>query len=75
MGVVHQPIQDGVGQSVVADGGIPLVGGQLANDHGRLSAVPVIHDLHQVFSVRRAQGFQPPVVQDQQVYFAQLVHA
>ncbi len=73
MGVMHQPIQNGIGQGVVTDGGVPLIGGQLADDHGRLGAVPVIHDLHQVVSVRRAQGFQPPVVQDQQVYFAQLV--
>ena len=73
MGVVHQPIQDGVGQCVVTDGGIPLIDGQLADDHRRVSAVPVIHDLHQVVSVRRVQGFQSPVVQDQKVYFGQLV--
>lgn len=75
MGVVHQPIQDGVGQGVVTDGGVPLIGRQLADDHGRVSAVPVIHDLHQVVAVRRAQGFQAPVVQDQQVYFGQLAQS
>ncbi len=51
MGVVHQPIQDGIGQGVVTDGGVPLIDGQLADDHGRLSAVSIIHDLHQVVSV------------------------
>jgi len=75
MGVVHQPIQNGIGQGVVTDGGVPLIGGQLADDHGRLGAVPVIHDFHQIISVRRAQRFQPPVIQDQQVYFAQLVQS
>jgi hypothetical protein len=73
MGVVHQPIQDGVGQGVVTDGGIPLIDGQLADDHRRVIAVPVIHDHHQVVSVDRVQGFQSPVVKDQQVSFGQLV--
>ena len=63
MGVVHQPIQDGVGQGVVTDGGVPLIDGKLADDHRRVSAVPVIHDLHQVVSVCRTQGFQAPVIQ------------
>ena len=63
MGVVHEPVQDGVSQSVVADGGVPLIGGQLADDHGRVSAVAVIHDFHQVVPVCRFQGFQPPVIQ------------
>lgn len=63
MGVVHEPVQDGIRQGVVTDGGIPLIGGQLADDHGRVSAVPVIHDLHQVIPVCRFQGFQAPVVQ------------
>ena len=34
MGVVHEPVQDGVSQSVIADGGIPLIRRQLADDHG-----------------------------------------
>jgi hypothetical protein len=51
VGVVHEPIQDGVSQGVVIDGSAPLIGGQLADDHGRVSAVSVIHDLHQVIPV------------------------
>jgi len=34
VGVVHQTIQDSIGQGVVADAGIPLVGRQLT-DHQR----------------------------------------
>ena len=73
MGVAHQPAQDGVGQGVVTDGGIPLIDGQLTDDRRRVSAVPVIQDLHQVVSVRWFQGFQSPIVKDQQVSFGQLV--
>jgi hypothetical protein len=35
----------------------------LAYDHGRVRAVSVIHDLHQVVPVCRFQGFEPPVIQ------------
>ena len=73
MGVVHEPVQDGVSQGVITDGGIPLIGRQLTDDHSRVRAVTVIHDLHQVVPVCRFQGFESPVIQDQQLHFGQLV--
>jgi len=60
--VVHQPVQDGVRQGVVADAGIPLVSRQLADDQRRGLAVAVVHDLHQVVAVGRLQRLQSPVV-------------
>ena len=33
--VVHEPVQNGVGESVVADTGVPLVGWELADHQGR----------------------------------------
>jgi len=56
MGVVNESVQDGICQGVVTDGGVPLIGGQLADGHGRVSAVTVIHDFHQVIPVCRFYG-------------------
>jgi len=73
VGVVHEPIQDGISQSVVTDSGVPLIDGQLADNHGRVSPVPVVHDFHQVVPVCRFQDFQAPVIQDEQLHFGQLI--
>ena len=72
VGVVHEPVQDGVGERIVADAGVPLVGRQLADDNRGGLSVAIIHDFHQVVAVRRFQRFQPPVIDDQQLYFGQL---
>ena len=34
MGVVDEPVQNGVGQGRVADGLVPVIDGQLADDDG-----------------------------------------
>ena len=51
VGVVHQAIQDGIGQGVVADAEIPLIGGQLADHHGRSVLVTVVHDPQEIVSM------------------------
>ena len=65
VGVVHQPIQDGIGQCVITDAGIPLIGRQLTDHQGGRVFVAVIHNLHQVVTVSRLQRLQPPVIDDQ----------
>ncbi|MNR02332.1 hypothetical protein D3C85_1181780 [compost metagenome] len=42
MGVVHQPVQDRIRQSVVSQARIPFFRRQLAHDHRRGFAVPII---------------------------------
>ena len=73
MSVVHQPVQNGIGQGVVTDRRVPPICRQLADHQSRCAAVTVVHDFHQIVSMRGFQYFQSPVIQDQQLDFSQLV--
>ena len=48
MGVVDEAIKDGVGQSWIADGLMPMVDGELARDDGGTPSVAVLEDLQQI---------------------------
>jgi hypothetical protein len=67
VGVVHQPVQDGVGQGGVADDVVPLVDGDLAGDDRGAAALSVFEDLQEVDALGRGEHGQAPVVEDQQV--------
>lgn len=51
MGVVDEPVQDGVGQGRVPDGLVPMLDRELTGDDGRASAMSVLEDLKQVASL------------------------
>jgi hypothetical protein len=59
---VHQTIQDGIGQRGVADGGVPVIDGQLAGNDGRARSMSVVEHFQQVAPVQVVEGGQPPVV-------------
>lgn len=65
MGVVHQPIQDRIGEGVVTDGGMPLIGGQLAQDGDCVFEVAVIEDFNEVLAFGGSQRFQAPALGNQ----------
>ena len=67
MGVVHQPVEDGIGEGGLADDLVPGVDGQLAGDEDRAISVSVLDDLHQVAPLRCSEPVRPPVVEDQQI--------
>ena len=48
MTVVHQPIEDGIGERRLVDVGMPLIDGKLAGDERRFFVVAVFEDLQQV---------------------------
>ena len=48
VGVVHQAIEDGVGDGGIADDLVPVFDRQLAGHDGGAAAVPVFHDLQEV---------------------------
>ena len=48
MGVVHEAVEDGVGQGRLADQLVPAVHRHLAGDQGRPAAIALLHDLQQV---------------------------
>ncbi len=58
MGVMHQPVQDGIGERGVADGLVPMIDGQLAGDEGGSDAVTVVEDFQQVEVFEAGRLFQ-----------------
>lgn len=48
---MHEPIEDRFSEGAVTDAGVPLVGRQLADHHGRMAAVTVVHDLQQIVAL------------------------
>ena len=63
MGVVDEPIEDGVGDGRVGDRLVPVIDRQLAGHDGRAAIVPVIDDLQQIATLILRQGREPPVVE------------
>lgn len=67
MRVVHQAIQNGVGQGGIADDWVPFGDGQLARHQGGALVVSVFEDLEEVFALLFGQRREAPVVQEQEV--------
>ncbi len=63
VGVVHEPLADGVGKRRVADDGVPVLGLELAGDDGRARVVAVIEQFEQILAVLRGEGLEAKVVQ------------
>ena len=62
--VVHQSVQDGVGEGVVVDAGIPLIGVCATRDQRLFAAVPPQNENHSILSgsfrtAAPAQGAMP----------------
>src|SRR3990172_5239787 len=71
VGVVNEPVENGVGQGAVADHLVPVFDRKLAGDQGGSVDVAVVHDLQQVAALVVVQGGQTPVVDDEQVRLGQ----
>ena len=63
---MYEPVEDGIGEGVITDGGIPLVDGQLADHHGGGAVVAVIRDVHEVVALCGVEGVHAPIVDDEQ---------
>jgi hypothetical protein len=48
MGVVNEPIEDGVGKCRVADEGVPFLDGDLPGEDGRAARLALLEDLVEV---------------------------
>ena len=58
---MHQPVEDGIGEGVIAEGviaddGIPLVDGELAGDEGGGNLIAVVHEVHEVMALCGIEG-------------------
>ena len=67
VGVVDEPVEDGVGDRRIADRFMPMLDRELAGHDRRTASVAVVDDLQQVAALIRRQVGQPPVVEDQQL--------
>ena len=65
--MMHQPVEDGICEGWVANDVIPLLYRELTCDDGRLAAIAIIHDLHQIAPLAGGHLFRAPVVQDQNI--------
>jgi hypothetical protein len=70
MGVVHESVKNGISQGVVTDADIPLIGGELADHQRGCVAMAIIHNFHQVIALGRIEFFQPPIIDNDELYFA-----
>ena len=67
VGVVDEPIQQGVGDGGVANQLVPGADGELAGDEHGAGVLAVLDDLEQQLGVGVLEPVQAPVVEDQQV--------
>ena len=59
IGVVHEPVKNGVCQRRIADGRMPVVDRELAGHEGGPPPVPIIEQLQQIAAVLVGQGNRP----------------
>ena len=67
VGVVHDAVEQRVGDGRIGDVVVPLFDGQLTGDDCRAGAVSVVEDLQHVASLLLAQRRESPVVEHQDV--------
>jgi hypothetical protein len=72
MGIVEQPIADGVGQRRLPEVVMPLAGWQLARDDGRAAAVAVLENLKEIAPLLILHGCEAPVIEDEDVHAGEL---
>jgi hypothetical protein len=61
--VVHDPIENGVGQCRIADDLVPAVGRHLAGDNQRAGIVAVFNDFQRIALLFRQQRLRSPIIQ------------
>src|SRR5436190_23436455 len=67
VGIVHEPIEDGVGDGGIADDLVPVLDRKLAGDDGRAAPVPVLHDLQEVAALFGEHRAESQVVEDEKL--------
>ena len=67
MGVMHEAVEDSVGEGRIADDLVPGIDRQLAGDQRRAGAITVLDDLHEVAPLVGREPVWAPVIKDQQI--------
>jgi len=63
--LIHQAVEDRVGERLIADRDMPVLDRQLTGDDRRARTVAVVEDLQEVATALVGQWRQPPLVDDQ----------
>ena len=71
MGIVDEPIKNGIRDGRISDQFVPVIDGELARDDRRGASVAVIEDFQEIASLFRGERRQAPVIQDQQLHARQ----
>ena len=66
MGVVEDPVEDGVPEGGVADDIVPVVDGELGGEDGSAAGVAVVKDLEEIVAALACQRSEPPVIEDEE---------
>lgn len=74
MGVMDEPVEDGVGQGGIAQGLMPVRDRQLAGDDGGAGLVAFVQEFQQVAAAGIIEQGQPPVVEHQHLDLGQGRH-
>jgi hypothetical protein len=67
MGVVDEPIKDGICDSRIADQFVPVVDGELAGHDGRGASMAVVEDLQEIAPLVGREWGEAPVIEDQEL--------
>src|SRR5882724_2930277 len=67
VGVVNEPVEDGVGISRIANEGVPFVDGDLTGEDGRATPIAFLEDLVEVTTGAGVERFEAPIVEDEEL--------
>ena len=67
MGVVHEAVEDGVGDGWIGDHLVPMLHIDLAGYDRAAASVPIVEDLQEVAALIGRRVGEPPVVKDQEL--------
>ena len=70
---MDEAVEDGVGEGVIPDGGIPLVDRELTGYQGGGMLVAPIHAMHEVMALCGVEGFHALVIEDEQSGSGELI--
>ena len=73
MGMMHEPIEDGIAEGGVADNVMPVIDGELAGDEGGAPTVAVLEHLEEISAFGLVEGLEPEVIDEQSSGFLEAV--
>jgi len=72
IGVVHEPVKNGIGQRRLPNRRVPVIDRELTGHEGGPTPVPIIEQFQEIAAVLIGQGRQPPVIQHYEVRLGEI---